>query len=82
MVPERMITFAFALCNSCAETYGDPAHFYLEPDSLFWERVGMAMLDEKIDGLTELDLQAHVDDSSSSIGKLLRERVALVAKES
>lgn len=81
MVPERMITFAFYLCDPCAETHGHPAHFYVEPDVVFWDRVRVAMLDEKIDGLTEIDMQAHANDSSSVIGKLLRERVALVSKE-
>jgi hypothetical protein len=37
-VNESMITFAFALCQPCSETYGDDAHFYKEPDHVFWAR--------------------------------------------
>jgi hypothetical protein len=38
MVNEKDLTFAFALCDACAETYGDDAHFYKEPDAEFWAR--------------------------------------------
>jgi hypothetical protein len=81
MVPEKHITFAFVLCESCVETHGVPAHFHMEPDRVFWDRVKEAMLDEQIDSLTQEDMQKHVNDSSSSIGKILRERCAILAKE-
>lgn len=80
-VPERFITFVFSLCNDCCDKHGTPANMFAEPDTVFWNRVHVAMLDEKIDSLTEQQMQAHADDSSSTIGKLLRERVQLV-KES
>jgi hypothetical protein len=42
MVPEKHITFAFALCEACEEKHGHPAHFYKEPDEVFWVRVRAA----------------------------------------
>jgi len=39
MVPEHHMTFAFVLCESCAEKHGDPAHFLKEPDHAFRERL-------------------------------------------
>jgi hypothetical protein len=81
MVPEKHITFAFALCDSCHETHGTPAHFHMEPDQVFWKRVQEAMLDEKIDSLTEQEMKQRADDPSSKIGKLLKERYTLLSKE-
>lgn len=81
-VPERFITCTFALCDRCCDRHGTPASMYVESDAAFRERVRAAMLDERIDRLTEIDMRQHVDDASSRIGKLLRERVALILKES
>ena len=39
LVPENAITFAFALCESCAESLGPIAHTYQEPDAVFWDRI-------------------------------------------
>lgn len=71
LVPENHITFAFALCDPCAETHGDIAHTYKEPDEVFWERVNNAMQEEKID--THEQLVVQLDDSSSTFAKLAEE---------
>ena len=39
LVPEDNMTFAFYLCQSCADTWGPIAHTYMEPDAVFWRRV-------------------------------------------
>ena len=39
LVPEENMTFAFYLCQPCADTWGDIAHTYMEPDAVFWQRV-------------------------------------------
>lgn len=80
MVPETMITFAFALCEKCAETHGDIAHTLKEPDAVFWERVNDAILEaaerersELAQGTIILDvaeLYRRAEDPSSPFAKL------------
>jgi hypothetical protein len=81
MVPEKMITFAFCLCQPCADKYGDDAHFYKEPDNVFWDRVHEAMAEERVESLTIQQMTQHAEDPSSSLGKLLRERYAVLKRE-
>lgn len=98
MVPDSMITFAFALCQPCAESgLGDLAHFYEEPDNVFWGRVNDAMLEDQkslqargvlLESTQEdaliLDpqgLAAELDNASSPLAKLAREWQARVSKE-
>jgi len=38
-VPEDNASFAFYLCNNCADRWGPIANTYSEPDALFWERI-------------------------------------------
>ena len=47
-VPEEHITFAFYLCNKCAETWGPVAGTYMEPDAVFFEKVKQAQIAEKV----------------------------------
>jgi NAD-dependent SIR2 family protein deacetylase len=72
-VLEQHITFAFALCNKCAETYGDDAHFYLEPDHVFWERVHNAQLETFGRILTADELRIQLDDPTTVLAKLAAE---------
>ena len=81
MVPEKHITCVFVLCNDCYDKHGAPAHLYMEPDQVFWKRVREAMLDEKIDSLTEREMQQRANDPSSTIGKLLKERYTVLERE-
>lgn len=81
MVPEKNITFAFALCDPCSETHGHPAHFYAEPDAVFWRRVAEEAQDMRLLSLSQQELQKHFEDQSSAIGKLLREHYNATLKE-
>jgi len=38
-VPEENMTFAFWLCNACAETFGPIAATMMVPDEVFWAEV-------------------------------------------
>lgn len=71
MVPEELITFAFALCNDCSEKHGDPAHFYKEPDAIFWERAAQAQLEERV--FTAEELTKKLGDPASALSKLAAE---------
>jgi hypothetical protein len=73
MVPERMITFAFALCQSCADVYGNDAHFYEEPDAVFWERVANAQAEEFGRPLNPMELATELDDPTTTLAKLADE---------
>jgi hypothetical protein len=81
-VPEDAITFAFALCNECAEKHGDIAHTYSEPDSVFWERVANAQLEEAGRAFTPFELVLAVEDKSSPLAKLADEWAAYVRRSS
>ena len=80
MVNEKHCTFAFSLCEPCAETFGDDAHFYKEPDAVFWERVAQAELEEKGRPLTVSELQVELEDTSSTFRKLADEWLAHVRR--
>jgi hypothetical protein len=69
MVPEHHVTFAFALCDPCAEKHGDVAHLYKEPDEVFWERVRNAEAEEGVTLTPEL-LTKQLEDPSSVFAKL------------
>jgi hypothetical protein len=65
-VPEGALgpTFAFALCQPCADKWGPIAHLYMEPDSVFWERVRVAQAEQEI--ASDLPgLLKQLDDPSS-----------------
>jgi hypothetical protein len=80
MVPEQMITFAFALCQACADKYGHIAHTYQEPDAVFWNRVYEAQLEEYRRPLTALELVVELDDPTTVMAKLAEEWTAHVRK--
>ena len=78
MAPEHLCTFAFALCEKCAEVYGDSAHFYKEPDQVFFQRCAEAQADA---GITEVeDLARALSDPSNPLAKLAAEWAAKVSK--
>ncbi len=72
-VPSRLITFAFALCDPCAEKYGPIAHTYAEPDSVFWERVQNAQLEKHGTFLPLAELARELADPKSTMSKLAEE---------
>lgn len=73
LVPEEHITFAFYLCQSCADKYGNDAHFYQEPDEVFNERIKNAQLEKHGRFLTAPELAIELEDSSSILAKLASE---------
>jgi hypothetical protein len=79
-VPEEHITFAFAMCQPCADKYGDDAHFYKEPDEVFWERVRNAQLEDHGRTLSAEELTVEVADPTSALGKLASEWRKLVER--
>lgn len=85
-VPEKYITFTFALCDPCSEKHGDPAHFMKEPDYVFWERVHAAQLEDNKKRLgverpsTAEEIRVQLDDSTSLMSKLAEEWRAYVLK--
>lgn len=72
-VPEQFITFAFALCQPCADKHGDIAHTYKEPDHVFWERVENAQREAGIEEMTPELLVEKLADPSSTFAKLAEE---------
>jgi hypothetical protein len=76
LVPEQHLTFAFCLCDPCAEKMGPIAHFYKEPDEVFWERINNAMQEEQRktrQAMTPQSLALKLEDPSSIFAKLAEE---------
>jgi hypothetical protein len=74
-VPEKHITFVFALCDEC-EKLGDIAHFYKEPDAVFWERVAEAEKEERAKDSWPETIEAFLRalaNPSSAVAKLAKE---------
>lgn len=74
-VPEENMTFAFYLCNSCAEKWGPIANTYVEPDELFFRRVTEAQLEKYGRLLGHEELLKALDDANSPLAKLARDRL-------
>lgn len=47
LVPEENVTFAFYLCNPCAETHGQIAGTMMIPDEVFWQDVAAEQVGKK-----------------------------------
>ena len=73
LVPKANCTFAFALCVPCSETFGDTAHFYKEPDAVFYARVRDEQLDRYGTLLTGPALLRVLDDPGHPLTKLVRD---------
>jgi hypothetical protein len=80
LVPEKHITFCFYMCQPCADVYGNDAHFYKEPDTVFWGRIAQAELEEKGRPLSALEIAVELEDPSSVFRKLADEWLAHVRK--
>lgn len=74
-VPEENMTFAFWLCDECAEKWGPHAGLMLMPDQVFWRKVMEEQLDKHGRLLTEKELQAAADSPCTALGKLIREGI-------
>lgn len=77
LVPEDMVNFAFALCSKCEATHGHPAHFYREPDAVFWDRVNEAMAEKQhANGGVALSVEQvalEIQNPTSTLAKLAKE---------
>jgi hypothetical protein len=81
MVREEDMTFAFVLCQACADKYGDIVHTYSEPDAVFWARAQEAQLEEHQRLLTLEELLKELDDSSTVMSGLADEWLAHARKD-
>ena len=79
-VPNRE-EFAFYLCDDCAVKYGDVAGTWVEPDAVFWQKVREAQLDRHQRELTPVEVVRELDDPSSYLHKLVRDRNTVLASE-
>lgn len=66
--------FAFYLCDDCVQKYGAPAAMMMEPDMVFWKRVAEIQIEEFGHILSDQELVVQLDDLSSSMSKLERDR--------
>lgn len=74
IVPEENTTFAFYLCNPCAEKYGNIEGTYVESDVAFWEKVHAAQLEKYGRVLEPGEIVEQLKDGNSLLSKLARER--------
>jgi hypothetical protein len=72
-VPEENCTFAFYLCNKCAEKWSPLAGTLAVPDEIFWKKVRQAQIEMYGRALGEQEIAAALDDQSSALAKLARE---------
>lgn len=76
-VPEENCSFAFYLCNPCAEKFPNLDGVYVEPDVVFWEKVRRAQIEEYGHELTYEETVKELDDESSILAKLAKDRPKL-----
>lgn len=74
-MPEDNKNFAFYLCPKCYEQYGHIAGMYVEPDTVFWERVQQEQLEKYNRFLSEQELKKITDEGTTPLSKLIKEGV-------
>lgn len=74
LVPEENMTFAFYLCDPCAEKYGEVAGTYLMPDEVYWERLKQEQLNTYGRVLTAEELVQIVEADASPLATLIKQR--------
>jgi len=79
-VPNRE-EFAFALCDPCAQKYGAINGVWAEPDAIFWQKVREAQLERHHRELTSAEVVRELDDPSSYLHQLARDRNTFLASE-
>jgi len=65
--------FAYYICDDCFAKYGHVTGTYVEPDSVFREKVVAAMQEQYGHVLTEGEILDELGDPSSLISKLEKE---------
>ena len=85
-VPEGL-TYAFILCQTCADTYGDVAGLYKEPDDVFRQRCQDFVDEQAHRNRLEADplafmkeLAKQLEDPSSGMSKLAKDWQAHLRK--
>ena len=76
-VPEENQTYAFYLCQPCAEKYGQIAGMMIIPDEVFYAKVAEVQLEKYGRYLSSGELLVELDNPDSSISRLARERSAI-----
>lgn len=79
-VPESACTFAFYLCDPCAEAYGNIPGMVMQPDAAFWETVHLESLEKVGRDLLPLEQEALLADPESWLSRLARDRKLLTPK--
>ncbi len=73
--------YAGALCDPCAEKYGGLPGTWATPDAMFWEKVREAQLERQQRELTAGEVLKELDDPSSYLHKLIKDRNTFLASE-
>lgn len=73
LCPEENMTFAFYLCNPCAETHGAIANTMMVPDEVYWQKFKEAQLEKYGRELGIKQLQAVLDDPDDQLAVLAKE---------
>lgn len=77
-VPEQ---FAFYLCNPCAVKYGPLANTYMEPDSVFWQKVKEAQLEREKRQLQAHEIVEALKDDNHYLSKLAKDRNTFLVQD-
>jgi hypothetical protein len=72
-VPEESTTFAFYLCNPCAEKWSPLAGTMAMPDEVFWQKVKDAQIEKYGRELTAAELEAALGEKNSILAKLAKD---------
>jgi hypothetical protein len=72
-VPEDTTTFAFYLCNPCAEKWSPLAGTMAVPDEIFWQKVRDAEMEQYGRVLSTPEVIGALNDPESVLSKLAKE---------
>lgn len=73
-VPESNMTFVFWMCHPCFEKYGELTTMMVMPDEIFWETVKQEQLEQYGRFLTQEELETVMQEDSSPLAKLIKNR--------
>lgn len=71
---EETTTFFSYLCTPCAEKHGQWDGMFAVPEEVFFERLKNAQIEQYGKELTEVELITALQDESSVVSKLAKER--------
>jgi len=75
LVPTENMSFAFYLCDPCAERLGPITNTYMVPDAVFWKKVKEAQLEKYGREITADEMVAALKDENNPIAKLAKDRI-------